>query len=158
MEVYFLKPIPRSNIWGGTKLQEYFNYEGFKDDVGHVLNASANQKDASLILNGEFQNKTLYDLWQEHPEYFNSQYEIFPFIIGFLAPTADLSIQIHPGNQKAKELGFPFGKNEAWYFLEVEDNTELVAGINVANEKDLRLLINEDKWDELFGPLGSSEG
>lgn len=151
MDIIFLKPIPRSALWGGDVFKQYFNYKDFKDDVGQSWCITAQDEiNASEVLNGEYQGKTLYDIWLDHPEYFNSKYNDFPFIIGILAPIADLSIQIHPDDEYARKLGYKFGKNEAWYFIEAADNSELVVGTNAKNKEELEQLINEDRWDEII--------
>lgn len=146
MELYFLKPILRPALWGGNNLKDYYNFEDYRDDTGQIWCVSAqNEIDACTVLNGDYKGRTLFDIWIEHPEYFNSKYNDFPYIIGLLGPEDDLSIQIHPSDEYARELGYPFGKNESWYFLEVGDNDGLVAGVNAKNEEELRKYIDEKK-------------
>ena len=151
MEVIFLKPIQRPAIWGGRILKEYFDYSDFNDDIGQAWLVSAqNKENSSIILNGEYKNKTLLDLWNDKPEYFNSKYDNFPYIVGILAPIDDLSIQIHPNDEYARRLGHKFGKNEAWYFFEVFDEEELILGTNTNDLNEIKEMIKNDKWDDLI--------
>ena len=159
MELYFLKPIIRTAIWGGNNLRDYYNFDDYRDDTGQLWCVSAqDENNACKVLNGEYKDRTLFDIWNEHPEYFNSKYNDFPYIIGLLGPTADLSIQIHPNDEYARKLGLKFGKNESWYFIEVGDNDGLVAGVNAANEEELRKYIDENRWNELIKRLKVNKG
>lgn len=158
MEVYFLKPIIVRALWGGSKLKDYYNFDDYKDDTGQLWCISAQDEDnACEVLNGEYKGKTLFDIWNDHPEYFDSKYDNFPYIVGLLGPNKDLSIQIHPDDEYARKLGHKFGKNEAWYFIETGDDG-IVSGVNARNEEELRKYIDDNKWDELIKRLKVSKG
>lgn len=73
-----------------------------------------------MVLNGEYIGLTLYDVYRDNREMFGyDKYEPFPLLIGLVDATADLSIQIHPGDEYARvHENAPFGKTESWLFLE----------------------------------------
>ena len=149
----------RSAIWGGDRLKDYYNFEDYKDDTGQLWCVSAQDEvNACMVLNGQFEAKTLFDIWKDHPEYFNSKYDDFPYIIGLLGPVDDLSIQIHPNDEYARKLGYPFGKNESWYFIEVGEGEGLYAGVHAKNEEELRKYIDENRWQELIKRLKVDKG
>lgn len=147
----FTRTIPRPAIWGGTLIKQYFNYSQFPDGIGQSWSFSAQTGEgkSNVILGGTFDGQTLLDVWSGHPELFASRHKRFPVIISLVAPEDDLSLQIHPTDAVAARLGYPTGKNEAWYFLEAKDDASIVYGLNAKNEAGLRTMIREDHWDEI---------
>ena len=52
-----------------------------------------------------------------------------PILIKFLDAREDLSVQVHPSDEKAKELGEnDTGKTEAWLVLHAEEGAVLYLG------------------------------
>ena len=153
MAIYQTRPIERPAIWGGKRLREYFRYPWFGSQIGQSWSFSGQAEDSNLIENGIYQGKTLRELWHEQPQLFLSRFEELPVIISPVAPIDDLSIQIHPNAEMAAKQGYSMGKNEAWYFLEAEQNGSIVYGHHAKDENELRSLIAQDRWDELAGTL-----
>ena len=155
--ILWTEPIPRPAIWGGTLLKTYFRYPHFGDDIGQSWSFSAQEGPGkSNALTG--QGITLRELWAQRPELFRSRYDRFPVIISLVAPEDDLSIQVHPDDQQAAKLGFPSGKNEAWYFLEAKPGASIVYGIAPRDEAQLRTLIAQDRWGEIIRELPVHQG
>lgn len=46
-----------------------------------------------------------------------------------LATTEPLSIQVHPGDAFAREIGLPSGKTEAWYILSAKPDSKVAVGL-----------------------------
>lgn len=153
MSILFFDPIPRPAIWGNTLIKKYFGYNQFPDGIGQSWSFSA-QKDASTVCTtAPYKGISLRELWNEHQELFGHPNEDFPVIISLVAPEDDLSIQVHPNTQVAKKLGYSKGKNEAWYFIEADNDASIVYGHNAKNERDLYKYINDDNWDALIRHL-----
>ncbi len=153
MSILFFKPIARKAIWGHTLVKEYFGYDDFEEGIGQSWSFST-QKQASNVCESEpFQGKTLRELWEDHQELFGHPGEPFPVIISLVGPEDDLSIQVHPDKAHAAKLGFPDGKNEAWYFIEAEEGATIFYGHNARDEQDMRQYIAEDRWDDLIRHL-----
>ncbi|MGB8452158.1 MAG: type I phosphomannose isomerase catalytic subunit [Anaerocolumna sp.] len=149
-EFIFLSPIARDAIWGGTLLKEYFHYEDYGNQVGQSWSFSAQKSASNKIINEKYEGMTLADLWNRHPELFESGFKEFPFIISLVAPMDDLSIQVHPDEEYARKKGFTTGKNEAWYFIRTEEKSSIVYGHMAENEAELRRYIDKGKWDSLI--------
>ena len=149
MSLYFTKPIARTAIWGGNRLATEFGYSNMTDHIGQCWAFSCQEGNESPLEGGS----TLGDLWRGHPEFFNSRYERFPFIISLVAPVDDLSIQIHPNDAIAKLHGYPSGKNEAWVFLKAPHCGSIVYGQHTRNEKELREAIASDEWERIIAHL-----
>lgn len=156
----FTDAIPRPAIWGGTLLRDYFHYPHFPDTIGQSWSFSAQEGEglSNVFTRGGYAGQTLLQVWREHPELFRSRHTRFPVIISLVAPMDDLSLQIHPDDDVAAKSGYPTGKNEAWYFLEAEENASIVYGQSTKNEQQLRSLIAQDRWNEIMQHLPVSQG
>lgn len=156
----FTQTIPRPALWGGTLIKSYFNYPQFPDNIGQSWSFSAQEGEgqSNRIIGGEYHGQTLLSLWQEQPQLFNSQHARFPVIISLVAPEDDLSLQIHPSDTVAAAIGYPSGKNEAWYFLEAEPNASIIYGQNAKDEAQLRSLLAADRWGEIAQLLPVHQG
>lgn len=153
MSVFFFKPIPRAAIWGHTLVKDYFDYQDFPMGIGQSWSFSAQENASTVCMSEPYQGLTLLELWNHHQELFGYQNGDFPVIISLVAPEDDLSIQVHPDDEHARQVGFPCGKNEAWYFIEAKPGANIVYGHKAKDESDLRQYIQEDRWDELIQHL-----
>jgi mannose-6-phosphate isomerase len=158
MAVFMTRPIERPALWGGTLLREYFHYPWFGSQIGQSWSFSGQADASNLIENGPYGGMTLRELWQEEPKLFNSRFTELPVIISLVAPMDDLSIQIHPNAEVARMQGYATGKNEAWYFLEAAEDGDIVYGHHAKDERELRAMIAQDRWDELVAHLPVQKG
>ncbi|GHH99962.1 mannose-6-phosphate isomerase, class I [Neobacillus kokaensis] len=153
-EPIFLQPIFQERIWGGQKLRTEFNYEIPNDKTGEAWVISAHPHGPSIITNGPLAGKTLADAWNEHKELFNKNSEDqgeYPLLIKILDAADDLSVQVHPNDQFAREVeGVPYGKTECWYVLSAEEGAELVLGHYAKTKEELAQMIDEGEWDKLL--------
>lgn len=53
----------------------------------------------------------------------------FPLLIKFIDAHNDLSIQVHPDDERARKSGLPNGKTEMWYVMESEPDASLLCGL-----------------------------
>ena len=154
-----LKPIPKQTIWGTNELGSYFGYEGFPEDTGQAWCACAREDGASEVLDGPYAGMTLKELWEKHPELFHSASQRFPWIIGLVAPSDDLSVQIHPDDAytRAHHLS-DGGKNEGWYFLKTGEASTIVYGHTAETEAEFRQLMEAGRWEDLLQKRPVHEG
>lgn len=158
MSVLFFKPIPRPAIWGHTLVKDYFGYDDFPEGIGQSWSFSAQEGASTVCVSEPYRNVTLKELWDDHQELFGHPGEEFPVIISLVGPEDDLSIQVHPDKERALKKGFSSGKNEAWYFIESKEGSNIVYGHNADDQEDLYKYINQDKWDELIRHLDVHTG
>ena len=154
----FTEPVPRPALWGGTLLRDYFHYPQFPDGIGQSWSFSAQEGEGLSNRISGMEGMTLLNLWEKRPELFCSRHKRFPVIISLVAPEDDLSLQIHPNARISARLGYPTGKNEAWYFLETKCDAQIVYGQNAHDEAQLREMIAADRWDELMQYLPVQKG
>lgn len=158
MAVMMTVPIERPALWGGTLIREYFHYPWFGDAIGQSWSFSGQSGQSNIIANGPHRGKTLCKLWETEPELFKSRFSELPVIISLVAPMDDLSIQIHPNAERARAEGYATGKNEAWYFLEAANGGDIVYGHTAHDERELRTMIAQDRWNELVTHLPVKKG
>lgn len=151
MKYMRLKPIPKQTIWGTNEVGRYFGYADFPEDTGQTWCASAREDGATVILDGPYEGMTLKELWETHHELFQTESTRFPWIIGLVAPSDDLSVQIHPDDAytTAHHLS-DTGKNEGWYFLKTTPDSTIVYGHTATTEEEFHQLMEENRWDALL--------
>ncbi|TYS17732.1 mannose-6-phosphate isomerase, class I [Rossellomorea vietnamensis] len=153
-EPIFLQPIFQERIWGGQKLKTEFNYEIPYDQTGEAWVISAHPNGPSIIKNGPLEGKSLAEAWTEHGTLFNKQAENkeeYPLLVKILDANNDLSVQVHPNDQFAREVeGQPYGKTECWYVLSAEPEAELILGHHAQTREEFEKLIDNGQWDDLL--------
>jgi len=138
MKVYPLKfnPILKERIWGGEKLIKIFKKNSNKTNIGESWEISDVKGDVSVVANGELKGKSLKDLitiykadfvgYRVYKQFGNN----FPILIKYIDAKTPLSIQVHPSDELAKKRHNSFGKNEMWYVMDADNNSELIVGFN----------------------------
>jgi len=138
MNIHPLKfhPILKERLWGGTKLKEVLNKPIKSDITGESWEISAVPGDISTVLNGVLSGTSLQELIDKEPEkllgksVFERFGKNFPVLIKFIDAQQDLSIQLHPNDELAKERHNSFGKTEMWYVMDATENANLIVGFN----------------------------
>jgi len=144
VKLYPLKfaPIFKDRIWGGTKLKSILNKHTPSSRIGESWEISAVKGDVSIVSNGFLKGQQLSDLVQQFKgdllgeKNFKRFGDKFPLLIKFIDAKDDLSIQLHPNDQLAKERHDSFGKTEMWYVMQAEENAHLIVGFNKKVSKD----------------------
>lgn len=161
-EPIFLKPVLQERIWGGSKLSTLYGYEIPSDKTGEAWVISAHDNGPSMITDGPLAGKTLADAWKEHGELFNKREdnkEAFPLLVKILDADDDLSVQVHPDDQFAREVeDQPYGKTECWYVLHAEPGAEIVLGHHAKSKEELASRMNNGEWDKLLKHVSVKAG
>lgn len=126
-------PIFQERIWGGRKLEALY---GKKLPAGKVIGESweiSDRADAnSVVANGPLAGRSLADLMASDREAImgraRSPEGRFPLLIKLLDAQDNLSLQVHPPQHLAAELG-GCAKTEMWYVSAAEPGALLYAGL-----------------------------
>lgn len=97
---------------------------------GESWEMSDREDEQSIVNHGPFAGKSLHDLWINHrDDIFGPRLtgERFPLLIKILDARDDLSIQVHPPVEMAKELGGD-AKTEMWYIADCDPGAKLYVG------------------------------
>lgn len=151
-EPIFLKPVFKERIWGGTKLRDDFGYTIPSEQTGECWGISAHPNGPSTILNGPLKGETLDAVWKGHRELFGHVLsEEFPLLVKILDAKTDLSVQVHPDDDYARNIeGVPFGKTECWYIVDCEPDAELVYGHHAESQEAFQRYVKGGEWDKLL--------
>ena len=150
MAILFFEAIARPALWGKTLVRDYFGYHEMPFGTGQTWAFSCDEKGSNVCQSDPYRGMTLSEIWRDHQELFGREGKPFPVIISLVGPEESLSVQVHPDTPLAKKLGFPFGKNEAWYFLECPEDANIIFGHIATDEKEFCKMAEEDRWDELL--------
>ena len=143
MNLYPLKfkPILKERLWGGTKLKDVLHKPIESDITGESWELSGVEGDISEVSNGDLSGTSLQSLMDEHGEVLLGKSVVerfgndFPILIKFIDAKQDLSIQLHPNDELAKERHNSFGKTEMWYIMDADPGAKLIVGFNKDVEK-----------------------
>jgi len=175
-ELYPLKfePILKDKVWGGNALAKLYNKNAGKlPNIGESWEISGVQGNLSVVTNGFLAGNNIEELIEVYMgditgdsiyEKFGNE---FPLLIKFIEAKEDLSVQVHPGDDMAKERHNAYGKTEMWYILESENNAKIYTGFREGVTKEIYeaaikngtvtdLLNTEkpEKGDTFFTPAG----
>jgi mannose-6-phosphate isomerase len=127
------QPIFQERIWGGRKLETLY---GKTLPPGKIIGESweiSDRADAnSVVTNGPLAGKTLADLMRLHRDAIMGRARSpdgrFPLLIKLLDAQDNLSLQVHPPQHLAADLG-GCAKTEMWYVSAAEPGSMLYAGL-----------------------------
>jgi len=171
-EAIRLHPLYKERVWGGRKLESIFNRQlpNELDLIGESWDIVDREGDQSHVVDGEMQGKTLNELWVDHKELiFGTDLpdaERFPLLVKVLDAREKLSLQVHPPESIASELGAE-PKTEMWYIAEADPGAEIYCGlshqitpdafmenVNGGLSDDMLHKIKVSKGDFIFIPSG----
>ncbi len=131
---FLLKPAYKDYLWGGDRLKSEYNKDTDISPLAESWECSVHKDGESIVASGEFEGKTLKEVLQEHPEFIGTHPDKelgFPLLIKFIDAKDDLSIQVHPDDEYAREHeNGEYGKYEMWYVLEAEKDSQIVYGFS----------------------------
>ena len=144
-KLYPLKftPIIKEKIWGGNKLGSVLDKPiGDSANSGESWEISGVEGNISIVSEGDLAGKSLVELINEFEgeligqSVFNRFGNKFPLLIKFIDANDDLSIQVHPDDELARERHNSFGKTEMWYVVSAEEKATLISGFNKPTSKE----------------------
>lgn len=130
---FMLKPASQDYLWGGSRLNDDFNLGLPVSPLAEAWMCSTHPDGVSTLASGEL----LSDALQLHPEWLGSHpltitggRPELPILIKLIDAKSDLSVQVHPDDDYAREYEGQWGKTEMWYVLGAGKNSELIYGFN----------------------------
>ena len=139
------QPILKNKIWGGQKLQQLLNKPTTSTEAGESWEISDVEGDTSVVANGPLKGSSLKALLESYAsdllgeKNFRQFGTKFPLLIKFIDAKQDLSVQLHPNDQLAKERHNSFGKTEMWYVVQADPESNLIVGFNQDMTQELYL-------------------
>ena len=136
MEPIKFKPILKQTLWGGRKIVKFKGIDGHDgEQIGESWELSGVPGNESVAANGEYEGRTLTEIVAAEKERLvgTDNYkrfgDEFPLLIKFIDAKQDLSIQVHPDDEKAQKYGLRNGKTEMWYIMNSDADASLRCGM-----------------------------
>ncbi len=131
---FTVRPRLDTKPWGGTRLASigFGRPAGSAEPLGEVL-VSADQ---TVVGSGAYEGLTLGELTRRFPSEVAGALglgmtrgrAVFPLLIKLIDAASNLSIQVHPDDDRAAALSGN-GKTEAWYILDAPADAQLFLGL-----------------------------
>lgn len=129
---FLLKPSGKDYLWGGSRLRDDFGKDIDMTPLAETWECSTHPDGPSLVASGIYKGQFLTEVLKAHPEFLGTHpkaEEELPILIKFIDAKQNLSVQVHPSDEYAREHeNGALGKTEMWYVLDAAPNAELVYG------------------------------
>ena len=150
---FLLSPAAKDYLWGGSRLNDDFNYGISMSPLAEVWVCSTHSDGTSFV---DEYGCSLRELLLKHPEFLGTHAirladGELPILIKLIDADKDLSVQVHPDDEYARIHEDSLGKTEMWYVLDAENDSRIVYGFNhdVTSENVLESL-ESDKLESIL--------
>ncbi len=130
-----LSPAYKDYLWGGEKLKGAYGKQTAMTPLAESWEVSCHPDGPSVVMNGPWAGRTLADYLAAHPADQGERalaYGEFPLLIKFIDAAKPLSVQVHPGDDYARQYENAQGKTEMWYVAEAEEGAGIYYGFKEA--------------------------
>ncbi len=163
MAMIKLSPSFKDYIWGGQRLKHEFykKYDG--DILAESWELSSHPDGPSRIAEGGPVGQTLQEYIEENgPAVLGTnceRFEEFPVLIKFIDSKKDLSVQVHPNDEYAREHENQYGKTEMWYIVDCDPGAFLYYGFkHEITKEEYRKHIENDTLDQVLNAVPVHKG
>ena len=141
--IYKSIPTFKEYIWAGSKLKTKYNKQTDLNKISESFEFSINPLGLSMLENN-LKDLTLKDYLGLSSPGTNLGDALPNVLIKLIDSSDDLSVQVHPSDEYAKEHYNKFGKTEMWYILDTQEDGYIYLGFNKEYTKeDLEKALSE---------------
>jgi len=136
------EPIGREKLWGGAYLARTMRKPFALDaKIGESWEVSDYPGAETRVANGPSAGTSLRRLVEERLEEIVGDEAVlqdgrFPLLVKYIDAKETLSVQVHPGDDYAREHEGGFGKQEAWYVVHAEPGAKLIRGVAPGTDRE----------------------
>lgn len=133
--MYIFTPYYKPVIWGGNRICRLKGVEAPVSHIGESWEISPIPGCESVVADGPERGLTLSRLVELHGadlvgEEIYKKYEgKFPLLLKIIDAERDLSVQVHPGEEMARQLHKCPGKTEMWYIVDHIPGSKIYNGL-----------------------------
>lgn len=134
-------PLTKETVWGGARIAAFKgDTDAVSDHIGESWEVSDVEGSESTVAEGLDRGLTLHSLMTKYGDRLMGRAPLsadgrFPLLVKLIDASADLSIQVHPDAEAARELG-GHEKNEMWYVADAAPGATLVNGFASPVDRD----------------------
>ena len=153
-----MTPIFDPRPWGRLDLLPIYPKK-FQERIGESWLTGDNGR----VQNGSHAGQSLAELASRYQRELVGEAPVdaarFPLLVKFLFPADKLSVQVHPDDAAAQELGEPWGKTECWYVAQAQPGAEIGLGLKPgATRSEFERAIRENRAEELLNWIKVTAG
>ena len=153
-----MKPLFDPRPWGRFDLSPIYSPK-FDEKIGESWLTGDN----CVAQNGRLAGKSLAELSAEYKRELVGEAprdsHRFPLLMKFLFPQEKLSVQVHPDDAAARQVGEPCGKTECWYVVDARPGAEIGLGLKPGvTRADFERSIHEHRAEDLLNWIQVSAG
>ena len=156
-----LIPAYKDYIWGGEKLRTKYGKETDTTPLAESWELSCHKDGESIIVGGEHDGKTLANYIKENKGCLGSlcKSDELPILIKLIDAQDNLSVQVHPNDEQAKNWENQNGKTEMWYVVQADKGAKMTCGMKKnITEEEFKKAIQENTVEELLNTVPSKKG
>lgn len=156
---FLLRPSGKDYLWGGSRLNDEFAKGMELSPLAETWECSTHPDGPSFVAGGEYAGRSLADVLKEHPEYLGTRVKNgsaadgeLPILIKFIDAKSDLSVQVHPTDEYAREHeNGQLGKTEMWYVLDAAKEAALTYGLRRSvGKEEIRAAIENGSLEKFL--------
>ncbi|HKR84704.1 MAG TPA: type I phosphomannose isomerase catalytic subunit, partial [Terriglobales bacterium] len=145
-----MKPLFDPRPWGRLDLSPIYPRK-FNEKIGESWLTGDN----CIVENGKLKGKSLAELSAHYKRELVGEAprddHRFPLLLKFLFPQEKLSVQVHPDDAAARQVGEPCGKTECWYVVHAQAGAEIGLGLKAGvTRADFERSIHERRAEDLL--------
>lgn len=152
-------------VWGGRKFETLLGKKLPQDAcIGELWEIVDRPEAQSIVRDGALSGLSLHDLWTgRRCEVFGSRHSSnpslrFPLLLKLLDARDRLSVQAHPPEHRAVELGGE-PKTECWYFLEAGERASVFAGLrHGVTRRDFKEALDSGNLEKIIHRISVKSG
>ena len=155
-----LSPAYKDYLWGGSRINTQFKRGVSVTPLAESWEVSDREEGHSVIANpSSFLGQTLKGVFETKPQFFAPfKLKQFPLLNKLIDAKKNLSIQVHPNDEKASLYkGEP--KTEMWYVVDAEEGSFIYLGLkkNLSAES-LRQSIQDESLEQKMCKIRVKQG
>lgn len=163
MNITKLTPFAVRTIWGGRKLIENYNVKTDLENCAEAWMLSCFKDFESKACGGEYDGLTMPEIIEKAGKGIlgkNAEnFDDFPILIKFIDAADDLSVQVHPDDEYAKQYNGGFGKTECWYIMDCEPGAKIIYGFkNKITTEEFAKAIEENRIEDVVNFVEVKKG
>ena len=137
--------------WGTLDLSPIYPNHRFQEKIGEAWLTG----DDCKVANGPLQGKSLAELSLRYGRELVGEAAVdpkrFPLLVKFLFPNDKLSVQVHPDDAAAQDVGQPWGKTECWYVVHAKPGAQIALGLKTGvTREQFEQAIHEQQAEQLL--------
>ena len=160
-ELYPLLMLPAFDPrpWGTLDLSPIYPNHPCEERIGEAWLTG----DDCKVANGPLQGKSLAELSSRFGRELVGEAapdpNRFPLLLKFLFPNEKLSVQVHPDDETARQVGEPWGKTECWYVVQAKPGAQVALGLKSGvSREQFERAIDEQQAEQLLNWINVFSG